>query len=136
LCRYAEPTFEEEEEVIDGDFSGSMFGLIDNDKDRSSKAAMGGVISLDKALSKVRQELDKQLTKAGADSGLTSEVAAALGRSLDLPLGCMALQVSLHQPRLSGVCCTHAVPGCQCSKQLRHGPCHNALSKAKQELVR
>jgi len=80
LCRYAEPTFEEEEEVIDGDFSGSMFGLIDNDKDHSSKAAMGGLTGLDKALSKVRQELNKQLTKAGADSGLTSEVAAALGQ--------------------------------------------------------
>ena len=80
MCRYAEPTFEEEEEVIDGDFSGSMFGLIDNDEDRSSKAAMGGVASLDEALSKVRQELSKQLTKAGADSGLTSEVAAALGQ--------------------------------------------------------
>ena len=77
LCRYAEPTFEEEEEVIDGDFSGSMFGLIDNDKDRSSKAAMGGVISLDEAL---RQALSKLLTKAGANFGHTPEVAAALGQ--------------------------------------------------------
>ena len=79
LCRYAEPTFEEEEEVMDGDFSGSMFGLIDNDEEPSNQAAKGPN-GLDKALSKVRQELDKQLTRAGVNSGLTFEVDAALGQ--------------------------------------------------------
>ena len=77
--RYAEPTFEEEEEVIDGDFSGSMYGLVDNDEEPSGRAAQGPS-GLDRALSKVRQELDKQLARAGVDSGLTSEANAALGQ--------------------------------------------------------
>ena len=65
--------------MIDGDFSGSMYGLIDNDEEPSSKAATGAS-GLDKALSKVRQELDRQLANAGVTSGLASEVDAALGQ--------------------------------------------------------
>ena len=65
--------------MIDGDFSGSMYGLIDNDEEPSSETA-NGASGLDKALSKVRQELDKQLARAGVNSGLTSEMDAALGQ--------------------------------------------------------
>lgn len=64
---------------MDGDFSGSMYGLIDNDKEPSDRAAVG-LSGLDEALSKVRKELDKQLAQAGVVSGLTSEVDAALGQ--------------------------------------------------------
>ena len=77
LHRYAEPTFEEEEEVLDGDFSGSMYGLIDNGKEASHSAPL---THLDQALSRVRQELSMQLGKAGADASLSSEVEAALSQ--------------------------------------------------------
>jgi hypothetical protein len=73
--RYAEPTFEEEEEVIDGDFSGSMYGLVDNDKEPSKKAS-----KLDKALLKVKKVLDKQMAQAGLDTELSSEVDVALSQ--------------------------------------------------------
>ena len=65
--------------MIDGDFSGSMYGLINNDEEPSGRAAVGPS-GLDRALSKVRQELDKQLARAGVGSGITSEVDAALGQ--------------------------------------------------------
>ena len=77
LHRYAEPTFEEEEEVLDGDFSGSMYGLIDNGKQSSSSAPL---TQLDQALSRVRQELSMQLGRAGGDASLSSEVEAALSQ--------------------------------------------------------
>ena len=56
-----------------------MYGLIDNDEEPSNKAAQGNS-GLDKALSKVRQELDKQLARAGVTSSLSSEVDVALGK--------------------------------------------------------
>lgn len=77
--RYAEPTFEEEKEVIDGDYSGSMYGLVDNDKEASGKVVAGSS-KLDKALAKVRKELDRQLARAGVDDSLSSEVDAALSQ--------------------------------------------------------
>ena len=65
--------------MIDGDFSGSMYGLIDNDEEPSGRAAEGAS-GLDRALSKVRQELDRQLARAGVHTGLPAEVDAALGQ--------------------------------------------------------
>ena len=96
-CRYAEPTFEEEDEVIDGDFSGSMYGLIDNDKEASERSAKGAS-SLDGALSKLRQELDKALAGARVTSGLTSEVNAALGQVSGLASRLSGLEESQSDP--------------------------------------
>ena len=95
LRRYAEPTFEEEEEVLDGDFSGSMYGLIDNGKQASSSAPS---TQLDQALSRVRQELSAQLGKAGVDARLSSEVEAALSQVSGLASRLASSAVDLAQP--------------------------------------
>ena len=91
LHRYAEPTFDEEEEILDGDFSGSMFGLIDNSKKSSSSAPMK---QLDEALSRVRE----QLGKAGMDASLNSEVDAALSQVSGLASRIVSSAKDLAQP--------------------------------------
>ena len=95
LHRYAEPTFDEEEEILDGDFSGSMFGLIDNSKKSSSSAPMK---QLDEALSRVREELNMQLGKAGMDASLNSEVDAALSQVSGLASRIVSSAKDLAQP--------------------------------------
>ncbi|CAK0781499.1 hypothetical protein CVIRNUC_005389 [Coccomyxa viridis] len=94
-CWYAEPTFEEEEEVLDGDFSGSMYGLIDNGKESSSSAPF---MQLDQALSRVRQELSMQLGRAGGDASLSSEVEAALSQVSGLASRLASSAKDLAQP--------------------------------------
>ena len=81
--------------MLDGDFSGSMYGLIDNGKEASPSAPL---TQLDHALSRVRQELSMQLGKAGGDAGLSSEVEAALSQVSGLASRLASSAKDLAQP--------------------------------------
>lgn len=69
-CRYAEPEHEMEDEVEDGELVGSMYGVLDP-KSKQTHARDSDVAApskLERALDKVRQEIEKQLKLADSSA--------------------------------------------------------------------
>ena len=84
MCRYADPEDEIEEEVLDGELLGSMFGLIDEQQARNSAADHAGLSRLTSgALEVVRGTLQQLKSKvwnawAGQLAGTSQNTAELL----------------------------------------------------------